>query len=254
MKVALIADIHGNLTALDAALAEIDRESPDELICLGDVAIFGPQPNETLDRMYTRFCPMVMGNTDAWALRPRPRPVGDEESRYVNDIELWGAKKLDFAYPEYIRNFRRAISAEMGNGLRMLCYHGSPASYHDAIDETTPDDVLDGYFADYPHRVLAGGHTHVQFLRPYGDRYLLNPGSIGLPFAPKPDGSGDYNPAWAEYAMITWDGTDLDIDLRRVPYDLDALRAAVHASDMPHADWWLKDWGRGEADAQRLGD
>lgn len=242
VKVAVISDIHGNLTALDAALAEIDREAPDRLICLGDVAIFGPQPQGALDRMYTRFCPMIMGNTDAWSLRPKPNPVQDEEGGFFNDIELWGAKQLEFAYPEFIRNFRPALAFDLGGGMDLLCYHGSPKSYHDAIDPDTPDDVLDGYFDGFPHQVLAGGHTHVQFQRRYGERYLFNPGSVGLPFAPKPDGSGDFNPAWAEYALLTWDGTDLAIDLRRVPYDLDELRAAVHASGMPHADWWLKDW------------
>ncbi len=242
MKLALIADIHGNLTALDAVLDQLKSEAPDKIVCLGDTAIFGPQPQQVLDRLYELKCSMVMGNTDAWALKPKPHPVTDEESGYFNDIELWGAKQLDFAYPVFIRNFWATVEVDLENGMKLLCYHGSPLSYDDPIEPDTPDDVLDGYFAGTTAQILAGGHTHVQFMRQYGDRTLLNPGSVGLPFQARPDGSGDYNPAWAEYALLTWDGPDVNIDLRRVPYDLEALRAAVHASGMPHAEWWLKDW------------
>lgn len=68
MRIALLSDIHGNLFALEAMLAMLTRETIDQIVCLGDVAMFGPQPCAVLARMQTVACPVVMGNTDAWAL------------------------------------------------------------------------------------------------------------------------------------------------------------------------------------------
>ena len=70
MRIGLIADIHGNLFALDAVLAALARIGMDELICLGDVAALGPQPREVIERLRALRCPVVMGNTDAWHLDP----------------------------------------------------------------------------------------------------------------------------------------------------------------------------------------
>ncbi|MBI3286567.1 MAG: metallophosphoesterase family protein [Chloroflexi bacterium] len=72
MRVAIFSDIHGNLVALEAILAEIERERVDQMICLGDVAATGPQPAETLHRLRELNCPVVMGNTDARFLNPQP--------------------------------------------------------------------------------------------------------------------------------------------------------------------------------------
>ena len=106
MRVALISDIHGNLTALEAVLAELADEPVDQIVCLGDVAIFGPQPREALARVRELACPVVMGNTDAWALSPTPHPVRDEETRFFNAVELWGAAELTDADRVVIRPIR----------------------------------------------------------------------------------------------------------------------------------------------------
>ena len=73
--IALIADIHGNLPALDAVLEELEREGVDQILCLGDVAV-GPQPTETLERVRELGCPVVMGNWDAYFLRRLPGAGG----------------------------------------------------------------------------------------------------------------------------------------------------------------------------------
>ena len=70
MKIALIADIHGNIVALDAVLAVIEAERPDRVVCLGDVAAKGPAPALVIDRLIERDWIFIMGNTDEWLLRP----------------------------------------------------------------------------------------------------------------------------------------------------------------------------------------
>jgi predicted phosphodiesterase len=64
MRIALIADIHGNVVALDEVLAELEEKAVDQIVCLGDVAAGGPRPVETLERLRELDCPVVMGNAD----------------------------------------------------------------------------------------------------------------------------------------------------------------------------------------------
>lgn len=70
MRIAVIADLHGNLVALEAVLAALADERTDGIVCLGDVAATGPQPRETVERLRAVGCPVVMGNADAWLLDP----------------------------------------------------------------------------------------------------------------------------------------------------------------------------------------
>lgn len=240
MRVAILADIHGNLTAFDAVLQALAQEHVDQMVCLGDVAIFGPQPQATLQRLQTLGCPVVMGNTDAWALAPTPHPWRNEETPRFNDIELWGAQQLTAAALTFIRTFQPTVALDLGE-TTLLCYHGSPRSYHDPIVATTTDIELAPLLGDTTAHLLAGGHTHQPYVRRYRNQWLLNPGSVGLPFEHLPDGAVR-NPPWAEYALVTQSAQQSSIELRQVPYDLDALIAAVHNSAMPHADWWLGDW------------
>ncbi|MEZ4735165.1 MAG: metallophosphoesterase family protein [Caldilineaceae bacterium] len=241
MRVALLSDIHGNLFALEAVLSVLAREQVDQLVCLGDVALFGPQPRETLARIEALACPVVMGNTDAWALDPQPHPIRNAESEFFNAIELWGAQQLTDTDRAYIRTFQATVELPLGERNSLLCYHGSPKSYKDVIVATTPDAMLAPLIGEQDARVLAGGHTHAQYVRRYQDKLLLNPGSVGLPYEMLPDGT-NRNPPWAEYAIIEWEKEDLHVTLRRAAYDLAPLLAMAKASGMPCANWWCKDW------------
>lgn len=242
MRVALISDIHGNAVALDAALADITRLGADTIICLGDVAVLGPQPREVLDRLRALGCPNVMGNGDAELLAPPAADAEDEIARQMQEIGLWGAAQLSSDDKAFLASFQPTVSLPLEHGATLLCFHGSPRSYDEIIGATTPENDLDEIFAGQSASVYAGGHTHQQLLRRYKDALILNTGSIGLPMNPIPPATDIHNPAWAEYALLTVDGPDLSVTLRRVPYDLNASVAAARNSGMPHADVWLADW------------
>jgi len=92
-RIGLISDVHGNLLALDAVLAELEQDDLDGLICLGDVAV-GPQPREALARVRGLGCPVVMGNWDAWFLE-RPPPPQDEIGLLLHEINAFWADQLD---------------------------------------------------------------------------------------------------------------------------------------------------------------
>jgi predicted phosphodiesterase len=242
MRIALISDIHGNAVALDAALADIARDGADAIICLGDVAVLGPQPREVLARLRALGCPNVLGNGDAELLNPSPADAADEAARHMQEIGLWCAAQLSPDDKAFLGAFQPTVSQPLGNGAALLCFHGSPRSYNEIIEATTPVSDLDEMFAGYSARIYAGGHTHMQLLRRYKDALLLNTGSVGLPINPIPPAADIRNPAWAEYALVAVDGADLSITLRRVPYAVDALITAARGSGMPHVEEWVADW------------
>jgi predicted phosphodiesterase len=244
MRTALIADIHGNLAALAAVLAALDREQPDQIVCLGDVAATGPQPREVIALLRDIGCPVVMGNADAALLSP-PEPGADTDEFTANilDIDRWGADQLGAKDRGFIASFAPVVDLSLGNGQRLLCCHGSPRSYDDIVADSTPDEALDGMMAGHEADLYAGGHTHIRMLRGWRGREIVNPGSIGLAYRFLPDGSARV-PPWAEFAIVAAsDGGTVDVEFRRVPYDLAGTVRAMHDRGMPHAAWWSADWG-----------
>jgi predicted phosphodiesterase len=241
MRIAIIADIHANLTALDAALADIEALRPDQVVCLGDVAALGPQPRQVVERLRALGCPVVMGNADAWLLDPPVEASADENTRRFEDIDRWCAAQLAPTDLAFLRAFAPTVELPLGDRATLLCFHGSPQSYDDIIVATTPDDELARMLGGCRATVLAGGHTHAQMLRRYQEMTVLNPGSVGLSFEYNSAGSAR-NPPWAEYAVVDWARGRLSVELRRVPFDAGALAQAAFDSGMPHAEWWARDW------------
>lgn len=242
MRLALIADIHGNLVAFNAILDDIAHERVDRIICLGDVCAFGPQPGEVMARLREIGCPVVMGDTDATLLTPEP-PATHELLRRLQQIDAWAATRLTLADRKDIEAFQPTLSVTLDTNVPLLCYHGSPQSFKDRIIATMSDDELARLFDGYPARMYVGGHTHLQMLRRWGDALVLNPGSVGLAYdrTPSPD-NPVRNPPWGEYAIVTATGSSLGVDLRRVPFDVAALLRAARENGMPHADWWCAEW------------
>jgi predicted phosphodiesterase len=242
MRIALFSDTHGNLPATEAVLAAIACERPDQIVCLGDVALFGPQPREVLHAVGDLGCPVVMGNTDAWALDPSPHPEQDELTALYNAIEGWGAAQLTAAERAQIRTFQPTVRVELGDGHSLLCYHGSPRSFHEGIFAQSDDATLDDIFGDDAAILCAGGHTHTAMVRRHRHRLIINPGSVGLPFALRRDGTA-YNPPWGEYALIDYRSpAEITVELRRIPVDVARILDAAFASAMPMADRWTADW------------
>lgn len=242
MRVAIISDIHGNLAALQAVLPDIQAENPDQIVCLGDVAAFGPHPRETIERLRALNCTVVMGNTDEWITDPgQPENPADEEARRLEEVGFWCHQQLTPAELDYLRTLCPTVELPLGDGATLLCFHGSPLSCRDVILSTTPEEDLERMLSGSSAEVMAGGHTHVQMLRRYREAILLNPGSVGLPVERTP--AGKRRPPWTEYALVGWRKGHLSAELRRVPLDVSEMVRTAHESGMPHAEWWAEDWG-----------
>jgi predicted phosphodiesterase len=240
-RIGLISDVHGNALALDAVLAELERDGIDEVVCLGDVAV-GPQARASLDRVRDLGCPVVMGNWDAWFLEP-PAPPEEEIPLKLHEIAGFWAAEIGEQELAFMHGFLPRLELPLDGGEAALCFHGSPGSYDDWIFSTTPDDELGRLLGGYRAAVLIGGHTHVPLVRRFEHILLVNPGSVGLPFA-------DWWPdrvriaPWAEYGILSSGAGRLHVELRRTSYDVEAFLQIAVESGMPHAQWWVDSWRR----------
>jgi predicted phosphodiesterase len=239
MQVALIADIHGNVPALDAVLGELGRNGADRVLCLGDVG-YGPQPGETLERLEALGCPVIMGNWDASFLGRTPSLDGELESILLA-LGAWSKEQLSKEHLDYVRSFRESVEVPLGDGAALLAFHGSPRSYEDAILATTPDEELDRMFDGRRATVFASAHTHFQLFRRFEESVVVNPGSVGLPFRRQTEGVMRIAP-WAEYGVVLYEQGRLAVELRRTAYDVDRLIRIIRESGMPNAEWWADLW------------
>ncbi len=250
MRVALLSDIHGNLLALEAALREIATQRVDQLACLGDTTLAGPQPSACAQRVRELGCPTVQGNCDVLALRlraegPTPELMGayTRFGAWVAEIDLWSARALTDEDAAWLAALPLAITLPLDDaGATLLCVHGSPQSFNHRLAPDTPEEQLAERVGSVRATALASGHTHIPMLWRLGDLTIVNPGSIGLPMATD-DSGAVYNPAeYAEYGILTWEAGALGWEPRRVALDASAVRAAALESGMPHADRWRGDW------------
>jgi predicted phosphodiesterase len=255
MKVALISDIHGNEVALDAVLEDLDRESPDRTVCLGDVTQ-GPRPKEVLDSVRALGCPVVVGNGDLWNLDPdhvrsveRLNEPGAEELRARHlELNRWIFEQLSEEDLKFLGTFEPTVELDLGGGTTLLCYHGSPRHHMDFLMADTPEAEVEEMLAGRCATVMAGGHTHVQMVRGFKGIIVINAGSVGLPLArasdsfPVLNGPPVSRPARAEYALVSRIGRSMRIELRRIRIDGEAVMRMVRSSEMPHADWYYGAW------------
>jgi putative phosphoesterase len=240
MRIGLISDIHGNFTALEAVLANMNEHPVDLLVCLGDVATIGPQPKQVLEKLKGSDCTFVMGNHDSTLLDMSKLLSYQIGQNLAATIE-WCAQKLDQSDLDFLRSFKPYVEIPLENDLSLLCYHGSPQSSTDQVLATTTADELARQFSGYDNRFLAGGHTHIQMLRQHEDRLIINPGSVGSPF--KTAFESGIRPVLlprAEYAIIEYKDGVMSVDLRRVPFDMTAFTKILKESDMPSRDWRLE--------------
>ena len=158
MRVALISDIHGHFVALDSVLADIDSESVDKIVCLGDIATLGPEPCEVVARLRTLDCICIMGNHDAFLLNP-DLIHGYTTVSPVIDAVSWCRNQLAKTDLDYIRSFVPHTEIDLGGKVGLFCFHGTPKSNTASILATTPAQELDTLIPDCTETIMAGGHT-----------------------------------------------------------------------------------------------
>jgi predicted phosphodiesterase len=209
MRLAVISDVHGNLPALEAALAAAAEAGPDAIVFGGDL-VWGPLPRETLER--------VMGTSAALFVR------GDADRDVVareGEVSEWVADRLTSEQLDFLTAQPETLSLDIdGLGATLFC-HGSPRSDRDRITVGSADEKVLPWLEDVVERVVVCGHTHAQFDRLFGERRVVNPGSCGLQFGPRGAAWGLLGP---------------DVDLRVAEYDCEAAAALFRSTGCPAAE------------------
>jgi diadenosine tetraphosphatase ApaH/serine/threonine PP2A family protein phosphatase len=204
----LIYDVHGNVKALDAVLADAGEVGVGRFLLGGDYALFGPHPSETVLRLRELDAQWIRGNGERWTAHPHEAPDDEVVQGAIEECraQLGDRTVADLAaLPEWLAE----------DGVRFC--HASPVSdVRSFLPEPGPDE--DELLADVREPLLVFGHTHLPFEREAarGIR-LVNPGSVGMPF------DGDPRAGWAILHE------DWRIEHRRVAYDHEGAAAAVRA-------------------------
>lgn len=225
MRVALVSDIHGNLTALEAVIADIERRSPDAVIHGGDLVLMGVEPARVVDRVRELGWPGVVGNTDELLWRPEERERQERRAPKLSRL-------FHVLFDEYAPATRELLGEERLTWLRglpaeerlgdLLVLHAAPGDLWRAPLPDATDDELALVYGDCPAAEVAYGHIHRPYVRPLGTLTVANSGSVGLPW--------DGDPR-ASYLLVD-DGEPRVI---RVEYDVEREAAAVERSGYPDA-------------------
>jgi putative phosphoesterase len=176
MNVMALYDIHGNVDALEAVLAEVEAAAPDVIVVGGDVAA-GPLPAETLDRLArlgdrVRW---VMGNTDRLLVEAYDRGARPEDAEDpIERLDAWAAQRLTREHRDLLASFEPVVRV----GSALFC-HGSPRSDTGIITAITPEARLGPMLQGLTEDVVVCGHTHHQFDRRVLGKRVLNAGSVG---------------------------------------------------------------------------
>ncbi|MCU0476263.1 MAG: metallophosphatase family protein [Anaerolineae bacterium] len=249
MRLAVISDIHGNLTALETVLDDLAKVGSVDLTwCLGDLAAFGPRPAECVRRIKAlaeadegKTFRVIGGNTDRYLVYgERLRvPFPQDEAEFAqhaqnladrDTILNWNVKQLDWECYHFLKTtLRRDLMKDVeGYGL-VLGYHGIPGDDEAFLLPNTPDEQAADHLLDREGRMGIGGHTHRPMNRKVGRWHLINVGSIGMSFD---------QPGIAQYGLFTFEGDSVTVELRAIPYDVEAAMADLQTAQHPVPHWF----------------
>lgn len=226
--ITIFGDIHGNISALNAVLTDIEARGFENLYCLGDLVGYGVYPNEVIETIRSRHIPTIVGNYDE-GVGHNSDDCGcaykTETARELGNRSIvWSNQHTSADNKAYLRELVSQIPLQIGD-LRILLVHGSPRKVNEYLYEDRPDKSLERILDQAEADVLVCGHTHLPYHRvlPSG-RHVINAGSVGKP--------KDNNPQ-ACYLRLHVEDTHVSTEFIRVSYDVEAMAQAIEDSDMP---------------------
>ena len=223
MPLAALYDIHGNLPALEAVLADLRAAGVDDLVIGGDV-VPGPMPRECLAVLRDLDLPtlFVRGNGDRAILEARGgHPLAYVPPAFRGVIE-WTAGQLSEDDVRWMATWPAAVTVHMDPFGPVLFCHATPRNDTELFTRRTAEEKLVPVFAGVGAPVVVCGHTHMQFDRLVGDTRVVNAGSVGMPFGR----------AGAYWLLLDEEG----VHLRRTEYDVVAGASRIRATSYPQAE------------------
>lgn len=217
MKIAILSDIHGNMTALNSVLEDIKKNQCDKIFFLGDYALAGPEPVVTVDCCMNLFkennIEMIQGNTD--------KMIAEYSDDLYETLKNVGApimanalkddvKILNNSQKDFLKNLPATKLLEEGN-IKILLVHGSPRRNNEDILPTTPLNDVEEMVKDCDADIILCGHTHIPCgFQTTSRKTVVNVGSVGRPFTEEPKSC---------YLIIEINNGEFSLEHKFVKYD-----------------------------------
>lgn len=227
MRLAFLADIHGNLPALEAVLADLHTQSVDGVYLVGDQISRAPWHNEVMDLLAEFDWPAIYGNHE-WVIgrlgTPDNAPPFTDRERF--STLWWTMETLRLEHLQAVRRLPGELRIENGNAAAIRVFHGLPGNPFGGIFPFTLSEKVVESIRTVEEGYIVAGHTHRPIERRIGRWCVFNGGSVGLPY------NGDPR---AQYLVLEWDGRAWQPEFRKVEFDRSTMRDAFVRSGMLQA-------------------
>lgn len=250
MRIAVVADIHGNLPALEAVLADLEEQRPDQVYLAGDQVNRCPWNSEVMDVVVELGWPAIHGNHDlvvGWINTPENRPPFTEQSAFPT--LWWTAETLRADQLATMRQWPAEIRIALDNLPPIRLFHGIPGNAFVGILPEESDEQISSRLLEVAEGVIVCGHTHRPLARQVDRHQIYNGGSVGIPYNSDPraqylllDGvHGTWHPTWRR---IAYDHSPIPTAYRTSGiYEIAGPVVELHLRTVMSAEPWISDFG-----------
>ena len=233
MKIAIISDIHGNMQALEAVLADIEKEKCDKIFCLGDLAMAGPEPVKAIEKIKSLYdegkLELIQGNTDDLIGNFNAEITAKVGAAFpimskalTNDVQI-----IPNNLKEFLKNLPKQKELEI-EGLKVLLVHGSPRKNDENILPDLPLEKVEEMVAGTDADIIFCGHTHIPCgYQTQNKQTIVNDGSVGRPFTPEPK---------ACYVVANFNNNTFEIQHKFIEYDRETASEILAKRNFEGAD------------------
>ena len=226
MRIAIVSDIHGNLTALEAVVEDLRGVAPDLVLHGGDLAHGGARPAEVVDRIRELGWEGICGNSDEMLWAPESLQVFAAKARgmaklfgMIEEMRVWTCAQLGEDRIAWLKTM--LLMQRRG---KVALVHASPKDLWRAPGPNATESELRETFGELNARVVVYGHIHQAYVREMGEWTVANTGSVSLSY------DGD---ARASYAVVD----DTKVEIRRVEYEVEREVEVARTARLPHGEW-----------------
>jgi|SRR5208283_5064223 len=224
MRVAILADVHGNLPACEAVLADVAQHGADVVVAAGDLALRGAHPRETLELLFARCNAWLIGNTDAYIAGMYLGGAYREREHWKTELLEWTREQLGAQLVQRLGELPFSVRYTPRRGQDLYVCHANPRNLEDSLEPTLDEGTLRRFFAHLDAAACAFGHLHFPYRRRLGRMLLADVASAGIPR------DGDSR---AAYGVFTWTPRGWRVQIRRVRYAVRHTTQAILARRVP---------------------
>jgi predicted phosphodiesterase len=224
VKIAIVSDIHGNLTAFKAVLRDLYSQNVAQVLIGGDLVLGGRQPTEVLDLLLEKGWPAVLGNTDAFVLKVADGIADPSDPDFP--MAAWAAERLRPHHLAYLRILPSLLRRHLPNNRELVLVHATPWNITEIVLPDAPDDLARRIMREGQADAVVYGHIHSPYCRTVDRGLLVSVGGVAW------SNDQDSRPAYSILVVAR----DISVEVRRVPYDAAAELAAIDQSGLPLSD------------------